>query len=116
MKPFSMLKVLFITYLVSAVLLLLLALALYKFGLSSDKLKLGVMAIYGVSGFLCGFLSGKISGTKKYLWGMLAGLCYFIVLLIISIIVNRGFNMDWGNVLLQFALCSGCGMLGGMIA
>ena len=116
MKPFSMVKVLFITYLVSAILLLLLAFALYKLGLSSDKLKLGIMAIYGVSGFLCGFLSGKISGTKKYLWGISAGLCYFSVLFVISIIINKGFNMDWGNVLVQFALCSGCGMLGGMIA
>lgn len=116
MKPFSILKVLFVTYLISAILLLILAFCLYNFGLSSDKLKLGVMAIYGISGFLGGFFSGKVSGAKKYLWGMLTGLCYFLVLFVIAIGINNGLDLDYGNVLIQFALCTGCGMLGGMIS
>lgn len=116
MKPFSILKVLFVTYLLSAFLLLILAFCLYKFGLSSDKLKLGIMAIYGVSGFLGGFISGKVSGAKKYLWGAITGLCYFLVLFFIAIGINKGFDLDYGNVLIQFALCTGCGMLGGMLA
>lgn len=116
MKPFAMVKVLFISYLFSACLLLLLAFGLYKFGLSSNKLKIGIMAIYGLSGFLGGFLSGKVSQKKKYIWGTLSGLCYFFILVLISILVNQGFNFEAGNVLLQLALCTGCGMLGGMLA
>lgn len=116
MKPLSIVKVLFVTYLISSILLLILAFILYKSGISSDKLKLGIMAIYGISGFVGGFMSGKISGTKKYLWGAITGLCYFIVLVLISIGINKGFNLDYGNVIVQFALCSGCGMLGGMLS
>lgn len=116
MKPFAIIKVLFITYLFSACLLLMLAFGLYKFGLGSDKLRLGIMAIYGVSGFLAGFISGKISETRKYLWGMISGICYFLILLIVSVIMNKGFDMDFGNCLLQFGLCTGCGILGGMLA
>lgn len=116
MKPLSIVKVLFITYLFSAVMLLVLSFFLYKFGLSSDKLKVGIIAIYGLSGFLCGFISGKISENRKYVWGIISGLCYFAVLFIISIGLNGGLNLDYGNVLLQLGLCTGCGMLGGMLA
>lgn len=116
MKPFAVIKVLFITYLFSACMLFLLALGLYKFGFGSDKLRLGIMAIYGVSGFLGGFISGKISETRKYLWGIISGLSYFLVLFIISLVVNGGFEQEAGNVIVQLALCTGCGMLGGMLA
>lgn len=116
MKPLAILKVLFITYLFSAVLLIILAFCLYKFGLGADKLQLGVMAIYGLSGFFGGFIAGKIAGEKKYIWGIILGICYFIVLGILSIIINGGFDLNYKNLLIQFALSTGFGMLGGMLA
>lgn len=116
MKILSLAKVLFVTYLFSALLLIILAFGLYKFGLSSNKLELGIMAIYGLSGFFGGFVSGKIVDAKKYLWGILMGICYFAVLFLISVALNKGLDLNYKNVLIQFALCTGCGMLGGMLA
>lgn len=116
MKLFSVIKVLFITILFSFVMIFILSLALYKFGLSSDKLKLGVMAIYGLSGFLGGFIAGKLAGEKKYLWGIVQGITYFGVLFLLSICVNKGFDMNMKNMLIQMSLCTGASMLGGMLS
>ena len=116
MKIKSLLKVMFVTYLFSAVLLILLAAVLYKFGLSAQKLRLGVMAIYCLSGFLSGFLMGKIVQTKKYLWGVVTGLCYFAALAAVSLILHGDFQGNYKNILMQLALCLASGMIGGALA
>jgi len=116
MKLLSIIKVVFITFLFSAVFLFILAFALYKFGLSADKLKLGIMLIYGLSGFIGGFIAGKTVESKKFLWGIVIGLAYFAVIFVISVVANKGLSLNYENVLIQLALCSGTGMLGGMLA
>lgn len=116
MKAISMLKILFITYLCSALMIIVLSFVLYKFSLDSNKLSLGVILIYAISCFIGGFMSGRVSENKKYLWGIICGLTYVVILIILSFLINGNISMSLKNVLLQLGICTGSSMIGGMLA
>lgn len=110
------LKSLLISYLLTAGLLLLLALLLYKFSLTEKTVSLCITGIYILVTFLAGFLAGKKEGARKFLWGLLMGGLYFLILTAVSLVVNQsisGFSAGFFTVL---ALCAGSGMLGGMVS
>ena len=109
------LKCLLLSYLLTTGLLLLLALMLYRFGLSEKIVSVCIVTIYIIVTFFAGFLTGKREGSRKYLWGLLLGSLYFIVLLIVSLIVNHGMSAS-GNFFTVLILCAGSGMLGGMVS
>lgn len=110
------LKCLLIAYLITTGLLLLLALMLYRFGLSEKIVSISIIAIYIIVTFLSGFLAGKREGSRKFLWGLFMGGLYFIILVVVSLIVNHGMAEVSGNFFTVFLLCCGSGMLGGMIS
>lgn len=110
------LKNLLISYILTAGLLLLLALMLYRFSLTEKIVSLCITLIYILVTFLAGFLSGKKEGSKKFLWGLLMGCLYFLVLAVISLIVNKGIANLTGNFVTVLLLCAGSGMLGGMLS
>ncbi len=110
------LKSLLISYLLTAGLLLLLALLLYRFSLTEKIVSVCIIGIYIIVTFLAGFLAGKREGTHKFLWGLMMGCLYFLVLTLVSLIVNHsisGLSVSFFTVL---ALCTGSGMLGGMLS
>lgn len=110
------LKNLLISYIVTGVLIVVLAFLLYKFALPKQVIGVGIIVIYIVSTFLGGLLLGKSMKVKKFLWGLLLGMGYFIILLIVSLMVNGGFQSLSGNIILTMILCGGSGMLGGMLS
>lgn len=115
-------KVLFVTkcmlaaYILTAGLLLLLAFMLYRFGLSEKVVSICIIGIYIAVTFLTGVISGKRAGRRKYLWGLAMGVAYYVILVAVSLIVNRGPQDVASNMLTVFFLCAGSGMLGGMIS
>ena len=121
-KEFYTEKVIFITkcmlaaYILTAGLLLLLAFMLYRFGLSEKVVSICIIGIYIVVTFAVGLIAGKREGKKKYLWGLAMGCAYYVILVIVSLIVNRGPQDTAGNMVTVFFLCAGSGMLGGMIS
>lgn len=110
------LKCLLFSYLLTAGLLLFLALLLYRFGLTEKIVSISIILIYIAASLSAGFFSGKKMGTRKFLWGMLAGAMYFAVLLIVSMLLNHGGAGISGNPLTVFLICGGSGMLGGMLS
>ena len=80
-----MIKALLASYIVTGLLLLVLALLLYKLRLSESAVNVGIIAVYVVSCFLGGFLEGKMMKTRKFLWGSVCGLLYFTILAVISL-------------------------------
>ena len=60
-------KILFVMYFVTFILLLLLALVLYKAEPGEMVSKVWLIAVYIISGFLGGFLIGKRTKSKKFL-------------------------------------------------
>lgn len=115
-------KVIFITkcmlaaYILTAGLLLLLAFMLYRFGLSEKVVSICIIAIYIAVTFLAGLIAGKRAGKKRFLWGLAMGIAYYVILVIVSVIVNRGAEAVAGNMVTVFFLCAGSGMMGGMLS
>ena len=114
-KPIQILKALLASYIVTALLLLLLTFLLYKFGLDEKKVEIGILIVYLVSAFIGGMIAGKLAGTRRFLWGTLIGSLYFALLLMISIGVYRTIQ-GGSSMLVSFALCVAGGMLGGMLS
>lgn len=111
-----MLKSLLCAYIISGILLLLLAFLLYKLNLDEGKVAAGIIMIYVVSTFAGGFIVGKLSGVQKFLWGLTCGILYFGLLLLVSLAIYRSLQGNGANVLTTFLLCAGGGMLGGMVS
>lgn len=110
------LKNMLISYLLTAGLLLLLSLLLYRFSLSEKIVSVGITGIYVLATFLSGFLAGKREQTKRFLWGLLMGLLYFLLLSAVSLIVDSStFSFGRGFITTLILCCAG-GMLGGMLS
>ncbi|MCL2052626.1 MAG: TIGR04086 family membrane protein [Lachnospiraceae bacterium] len=115
-KVTFVLKCLLFAYLLTAGLLLLLALLLYRFELSEQIVSIAIIVIYVVVTFLAGFFAGKKMGARKFLWGLLMGAAYFIVLLLVSLAVGKGLSGVTNDFVTVMLLCTGSGMLGGMVS
>ena len=105
-----------VSYLLTAGLLLFLALMLYRFGLSEKVVSICIIVIYIAVTFLAGFIAGKRAGEKKFLWGLAMGCIYFLILTAVSILVNRRMEDSISSIVTVFLLCGGSGMLGGMLS
>lgn len=112
----DMLKSLLCAYIVTGILLLILTLLLYKAGLSEENINAGIILTYVISTFSGGFVIGKLTGARKFLWGLLLGVVYFLLLTLISLGIYHSLQSDLMNLTTTFLLCAGGGMLGGMIS
>lgn len=112
----AVLTAVFLMFIISGLLLLLLALLLYKMELSESFVKIGVVVIYVIAGVAGGFAMGKIMREQKFLWGLAAGIIYFAVLFVISAVVKGGIDMEITKIITTMILCGASGMAGGMIS
>lgn len=110
-----LLKCLLFSYILTAALLLLLALLLFKFGLTEKIVSIAIIAIYVGATFFAGFVTGKKMQSRKFLWGLLMGSAYFLVLILISLTVNHSIGEFTDSFLTTMVLCAAGGMLGGML-
>lgn len=106
----------FVMFVISGVLLLLLALLLYKMQLTESTVKIGIIIIYIITGAAGGFLAGKMIKRQKYLWGLAAGVLYYLMLFIVSVVVKGGFELDIAKIVTTMVICVASGMVGGMIS
>lgn len=113
---FFFLKTLLFSYILTGMLLAILAFLLYKLRLGEQAVAIAIIAIYVAATFFGGFVAGKKQKSRKFLWGLFMGGAYFLVLTAASLVVGRG-HMQMGNTFLTtFVLCAGGGMLGGMLS
>jgi putative membrane protein (TIGR04086 family) len=115
-KPLFLLKTLFFSYLLTGVLLFILAFVLYKLRLNNTQIQTGVYLIYLVSCFLGGFLTGKHMKNRRFLWGMLMGSLYFLILFLVSSLFGKPLESGSRYLLLVLALCLAGGTSGGMLS
>ena len=111
-----MVKALLAAYVVTGILLIILALALYKFELNEGAVTAGVTAVYLISTFTGGLVVGKLAKVRRFLWGIVLGILYFALLLLVTVGIYRTFHGSSTEILATFALCAGGGMAGGMIS
>lgn len=115
-KMMWVLKALLVSYIVTGVLLALLAAALYKLELNEGSVTAAVSAIYILSTMAGGIVIGKLAKMRRFVWGIGLGICYFALLLLITFGVYHTLNGDGVHLVTAFTLCAGGGMVGAMIS
>lgn len=115
-KFLSALLILVLSYVLTACLLLLLAFILYKFRISESIVNIAVIVIYIGVTFAAGFIAGKYYKVKKFLWGLVLGSVYFLILVLVSLIGGVSDAVIGSGVVTTWILCAGGGMLGGMLS
>lgn len=111
-----MAKMLIFSYIITFSCLLPLAYVQYKYSLGVGMISIVIIVIYLLSTLVAGFLAGKKAKKRKFIWGFLVGLVYFLVLVVMSLMVNRELSIMGNSFFTTFIICVGGGMLGGMLS
>lgn len=109
-------KGLIVSYAVTGVLLALLAFVVYRFGLGEAVSDMAIIAIYVVVTFIGAFIVGKRVKERKFLWGLLLGVLYILIISVAAMIIAKTFHVPDTSSLTTAALCIGGGLLGGMLS
>ena len=78
-------------------------------------IKIGIVAVYVISGLCGGFLMGKRMREQKFLWGLAAGIIYFLLLFGVSLLVKGTGDLQMTRIFSTLILCGASGMAGGML-
>ena len=105
-RPKAVLISLVASYLLSALLLFILAFVLYK-------LKLKESQIAQTAG---GLLCGKALRTRRFFWGLLTGVLYFLALFTVSILLRHGQMPEPSRMIPVLACCAAGGTVGGILS
>lgn len=116
MKVKIILKSLFLAYALSGICLFLLALFVFKFDIGKGPVTAGILVIYVLACLSGGFFAGRVIRRDKYKWGLLVGVCYFILLAVVSFAVQKKWDMSIQHAVTTFFMCLGGGALGGMFS
>jgi putative membrane protein (TIGR04086 family) len=111
---FNMTKILLFMYILTGLMLFLLAFLMYKMDLASNQINLGIIIIMISSTFIGGLLAAKSFREKRFIYGAAVGLLYFLILIIISSTIQQNLKLA-DDALTMFIMCLGSGTLGGML-
>lgn len=111
----QMAKGVVLAYIISALVLVVLAFLMYKMELSESVVRGAIIFAYVVSCFVSGMVVSANREGRRYLWGLLQGVIYYVILLVVSMICNRAVFTQIPGILPALFLCAFGGMLGGMV-
>ena len=77
----ALLKCLMAAYLITGLMLLLVAGLLYKFSIGENVVDISIIVIYCISSLLAGLFFSKGAASRRFIWGMLAGAAYFLIII-----------------------------------
>lgn len=115
-KLWAVFRALLVSYIVTALLLVLIAFLMYRMGFGDRTLDLLLIVVHVLATFLGGWISGKLVQEKRYLWGLAFGGAYLLVLGIVSFVLNGTIQFSAGSSLTSMIFCLAAAMLGGMLA
>ena len=104
------------SYFASTCCIIILAFLLYKFHISIKIIDIGIVLLYIISNFTGGYICGKKLNKRKYLGGLMVGTLYFIVMILLSLIMNQSFSGIHLSLISSLLLCAASGMMGGCIS
>ena len=113
-KP--LLRSLFISYALSALFLGALAFALYKLRLRESLVNLLIFAVYFAACFAGGFFTGRKVRNRRFFWGLLSGMFYFLILFAASWAIDPRASIQAARSLMVLGVCGFGGTLGGMLS
>jgi putative membrane protein (TIGR04086 family) len=108
-------KCLLVSYVLTLLLLCLLALLLYKLHLTEGIVTIAISAIYVATTFTAGLLAGKRMEKQKFLWGAFMGAAYFVILAVVSVLIRTPETALGNSFWTTMVLCVAGGTLGGML-
>lgn len=111
----ALLKCLMAAYLITGALLLLVAGLLYRFSLGENVIDISIIVIYCISSLLAGLFFSKGASSRRFIWGMMAGAAYFVIICAVSVAVEPDFVPVSNSCITTLMICLGSGMLGGML-
>lgn len=111
-----LLKSLLFSYILTGVILAVLSFLLYKLELGEKVVAIAIIGTYVAATFFAGFVAGKKMQSRKFLWGLLEGVAYFLILAVISAFAGEDGVSFGKSFFTTFALCAGGGTLGGMLS
>lgn len=102
--------------LLAALLLMGMAYVLYKTDFTGIVEQIMVVLIYLLPCVLGGWLMGRMEKQRKFLWGAILGVLFFLLLLL-GVALSPGMEggLDWGERLRVLMICMLGGMAGGML-
>ena len=101
--------------LITAVLLFICAFLLLKTELPEQTLGIILAAVDALAVFTGGVYLGKKAGHQKFLWGLIFGILYFMVYLLLSFLIG-GPKLQMQSVLKSLLVMAAGGMIGGMVS
>lgn len=114
--PWRLIRALILSFFLTLLMLAGLTFLLYKFRLGESQVTGGIYAVYIVSCLFGGFLAGKAMKTKRFFWGLLTGILYFIFIFAMSSLQEQGITSELPQILTVLGVCAGSGMAGGMVS
>ena len=115
-KALLIVKALLVTYIITALLLLLLALVMYKIDPPGAVISVGLVLVYIISSFVGGYIIGNAKKEKRFMWGIGMGVAYFLIIFIVSLIFGKDVFGSVGSIISILCMCGLGGMLGGMVS
>lgn len=118
-KNYSLIRVitsLIVSYVVTGILLLLFAFAMYKLRLTEKTVNLAITFVYIFASATGGLVIGKSMKEKKFIWGFLIGALYALIIFLVSLIYTKGGQIIAIDGISTLLLCVAGGTLGGMIS
>lgn len=114
-KGIYVMESLVISYIVTGIFLCVLAFVMYQMKSGTKIAGIGVTATYILASMIAGWIAGRKIGKRKFLWGLAAGLLYFLILSIVSMAIHSGGTIISAEKLTVLLLCAAGGTLGGML-
>ena len=111
----ALLKCLLAAYVITGVLLVLVAGLLYKFSLGENVVDVGIIVVFCLSSLLAGLFFSKGAASRRFIWGMAAGAVYFLVICAVTFAVEGKIDLLSNSCMTTLFICAGSGMLGGML-
>ena len=112
---FRMIKALMIAGLVTVLSLMLLSVWMYKADPGEKVFGVAFILTYIAASFLGGLYMGHKMDRRKFLWGMGTGLCYYLMLSLLTVCIVPGEMTDTARWLFTGVLCTVSGCIGGML-
>lgn len=103
-------------YVITFLGILILAFLLLIFQITENTVDIGILVIYIAANLIVGFIVGKRTKSRKFLWGMVSGTGYFLILFALSGILGQEAANLGEDLMTTFLICTGSGTLGGMLA
>ena len=104
------------SYVVTFLGILILAFVLLLFQITESSVDIGILVIYILAGLSAGFIVGKRTGNRQFLWGMVSGACYFLILFLVSVVLHQNVEHLGNDLVTTILICVGSGTLGGMLS